>query len=121
MSKAWDHEIDEHLESVYSELHALKSELNRKTVTIILCQLCLNDVVGAERHLENYKSTVPSFEETADCKFIVNVIKAFTAYDLLEFKQHCKANDEVHKLDQFQLHLLLNIQNIIEECHDSSV
>jgi hypothetical protein len=96
----------------------LKHKSHRNIVTAILCHLRL-DSVSAESLLETYMKQNVSFSDTTDCKFIVNVIKAFTAHDCDGFKDHCRVYDHFRKLDQVQLNLLLQIQNIIQTAADS--
>lgn len=99
----------------------LKYKSAYNIISAILCHLCLDDMVVAERLLDTYMKQDLSFEDTTDCKFIVSIIKDFISHDHHELKNHCMIYDQFRKLDHVQLNLLLKIRDVIQNAEDSLI
>jgi len=87
----------------------------------ILCHLASEDLVGAQKALENYKSWDASFESSRECKFVQDIMLAVEKYDVDSFTQTIVDYDSVSKLDNWKTKILLKIkQGIANNATDES-
>jgi len=87
----------------------------------ILCYLAAEDLVGAQKALENYKSWDASFETSRECKFVQDIMQAVEKYDVDAFTQAVVDYDSVSKLDNWKTKILLKIkQGIAKNATDDN-
>jgi len=87
----------------------------------LLCYLASEDLVGAQKALENYKSWDASFESSRECKFVEEIIQAVEKYDVEAFTQSIVDYDSVSKLDNWKTKILLKVkQGIAKNATDES-
>jgi len=80
----------------------------------ILCYLANEDLVGAQKALENYKSWDASFSSSRECKFVEELISAVEKYDVEAFTQSVVDYDSVSKLDNWKTKILLKIKQRLQ-------
>jgi len=76
----------------------------------ILCHLASEDLVGAQKALENYKSWDASFMSSRECKFVEEIMQAVEKYDVEAFTQAVVDYDSISKLDNWKTKILLKIK-----------
>lgn len=65
--------------------------------------------------IEKYKDMFPAFEDSRECKFLENAVKAFDEDDIEAFTGHVFKFDQVLKLDNWQASLLLEIKTALKK------
>jgi len=80
----------------------------------ILCHLASEDLVGAQKALENYKSWDASFASSRECKFVEEIIQAVEKYDVDAFTQAVVDYDSISKLDNWKTKVLLKVKQGIQ-------
>jgi len=76
----------------------------------ILCHLAAEDLVGAQKALENYKTWDASFGSSRECKFVEEIMQAVEKYDVEAFTQAVVDYDSISKLDNWKTKILLKIK-----------
>jgi len=80
----------------------------------VLCHLANEDLVGAQKGIENYKSWDASFPGSRECKFVEELIAAVEKYDVDAFTQAVVEYDSVSKLDNWKTKILLKIKQHLQ-------
>jgi len=80
----------------------------------ILCHLASEDLIGAQKALENYKTWDVSFPTSRECKFVEEIMQAVEKYDVDSFTQAVVDYDSVSKLDNWKTKILLKIKQGIQ-------
>jgi len=87
----------------------------------VLCHLAAEDLVGAQKALENYTTWDASFSGSRECKFVEEIMKAVENYDVEAFTQTVVDYDSISKLDNWKTKILLKIkQGIAANANDDS-
>lgn len=81
----------------------------------ILCTLCLDDVIEAQKKLEFYCQEEPSFPSTREYKLIENIFEAIEQGDNQLYSDKVFEFDQFSKLDKLKTQLLLKIKNSVVE------
>lgn len=81
----------------------------------ILCTLCLDDVIEAQKKLEYYCQEDPSFPSTREYKLIENILEAIEQGDNQLYSDKVFEYDQFSKLDKLKTQLLLKIKNSVVE------
>jgi len=76
----------------------------------VLCHLAAEDLVGAQKGLENYKNWDVSFQSSRECKFVEDIIQAVEKYDVEAFTQAVVDYDSITKIDSWKTKVLLKIK-----------
>ncbi|EHA22657.1 probable vesicular-fusion protein sec17 homolog [Aspergillus awamori] len=80
-----------------------------------ICHLATNDLVAANRALENYRDIDTTFASTREHQLLVDLIQTIEAGDQEAFADKLFQFDQLSKLDKWKTTLLLRIKNSIEE------
>jgi len=80
----------------------------------ILCHLASEDLIGAQKALDNYKSWDASFASSRECKFSEDIMQAVEKYDVDAFTQGVVDYDSMSKLDNWKTKILLKIKQGIQ-------
>lgn len=80
----------------------------------ILCQMAGDDVVAAERSLQEVVGANPGWERSREFSLLDQVIKAFQERDPNAFAQALAEYDQVKRLDNWMTEVLLEIRKLIE-------
>jgi len=80
----------------------------------LLCHLAAEDLVGAQKGLENYKSWDASFASSRECKFVEEIMQAVEKYDVDAFTQAVVDFDSVVKIDNWKTKVLLKVKQGIQ-------
>jgi len=78
------------------------------------CHLANEDLVGAQKAIENYKSWDVSFPSSRECKFVEEIIAAVEKYDVDAFTQAVVDYDSISKLDNWKTKILLKVKQGIQ-------
>jgi len=76
----------------------------------LLCHLAAEDLVGAQKALDNYKTWDASFSSSRECKFVEEIMKAVENYDVEAFTQAVVDYDSISKLDNWKTKVLLKVK-----------
>lgn len=80
---------------------------------VILCSLCLDDVVEAQKRLDNYALDEPSFATTREFKLLQDISTILENGTPEEFADAVYEFDQFSKLDKLKTKLLLSLKNSI--------
>ncbi|GKZ17668.1 vesicular-fusion protein S17 [Aspergillus brasiliensis] len=80
-----------------------------------ICHLATNDLVAANRALENYRDIDTTFASTREHQLLVDLTQTIEAGDQEAFADKLFQFDQLSKLDKWKTTLLLRIKNSIEE------
>ncbi|OJI86086.1 hypothetical protein ASPTUDRAFT_117151 [Aspergillus tubingensis CBS 134.48] len=80
-----------------------------------ICHLATNDLVAANRALENYRDIDTTFASTREHQLLVDLVQTIEAGDQEAFADKLFQFDQLSKLDKWKTTLLLRIKNSIEE------
>jgi len=80
----------------------------------ILCYLASEDLIGAQKAIENYKNLDASFQSSRECKFVEEIMQSVEKYDVETFTQTVVDYDSVTKLDNWKTKILLKIKQGIQ-------
>jgi len=84
-----------------------------------LCQFVLgsksSDMKSVRDTVDKYKDLFAPFEDSRECKFLENAIKAFEDDDIEAFTGHVFKFDQGLKLDNWQASLLLEIKTALKK------
>jgi len=81
----------------------------------ILCYLCQQDRVTAQRQLEVYQEMDYSFGSQRECKFCQEIINAYENVDVEAFTAAVVEFDSISKLDKWKTTILLRIKKSMTE------
>lgn len=73
------------------------------------------DLVAANRALESYRDTDPTFASTREHQLLIDLVQAIEQGDQEAFADKLFQYDQLSKLDKWKTTLLLRIKNTIEE------
>jgi len=79
-----------------------------------LCHLANEDLVGAQKAVENYKSWDVTFASARECKFVEELIAAVEKYDVEAFTQAAADYDSISKLDNWKTKVLIKVKKGIQ-------
>ncbi|PYH94609.1 vesicular-fusion protein Sec17 [Aspergillus ellipticus CBS 707.79] len=80
-----------------------------------ICHLATNDLVAANRALENYRDIDTTFASTREHQLLIDLVQAIEAGDQEAFADKLFQFDQLSKLDKWKTTLLLRIKSNIEE------
>lgn len=80
---------------------------------VILCALCLDDLVEAQKRLDNYALDDPTFATTREFKLLQDVSTIVDSGTAEEFADAVYEFDQFSKLDKLKTQLLLSLKNRI--------
>ncbi|PKX99091.1 alpha-soluble NSF attachment protein SEC17 [Aspergillus novofumigatus IBT 16806] len=83
-----------------------------------ICHLASKDIVAANRALESYRDTDPTFASTREHQLLVDLVQAIEANDQEAFSDKLFQYDQLSKLDKWKTTLLLRIKSNIEEAEE---
>ncbi|EAW18849.1 alpha-soluble NSF attachment protein SEC17 [Aspergillus fischeri NRRL 181] len=83
-----------------------------------ICHLASKDIVAANRALESYRDTDPTFASTREHQLLVDLVQAIEASDQEAFSDKLFQYDQLSKLDKWKTTLLLRIKSNIEEAEE---
>jgi alpha-soluble NSF attachment protein len=86
--------------------------------SFILLLTVLQDIVAANRALESYRDTDPTFASTREHQLLVDLVQAIEAGDQEAFSDKLFQYDQLSKLDKWKTTLLLRIKSDIEEAEE---
>lgn len=81
----------------------------------ILCTLCLNDVIEAQKKLDYYLQEEPAFEATREYKLLQEIFTAIDQGDIQLYSDKVFEYDQFSKLDKLKTQLLLKVKNSVVE------
>lgn len=87
----------------------------------ILCTLCLDDIIEAQKKLEFYCQEDPSFPSTREFKLLESIFEAIQEGDNQMFSDKVFEYDQFSKLDKLKTQLLLKIKNSVVEKEDDDL
>lgn len=87
----------------------------------ILCVLCTNDEIEAEKKASTYKNEDPGWEQTREYKLIQDIFQAIHAGDMEDFSDKVFQYDQFSKLDKLKTQLLLKVKNSVVEKDDDDL
>ncbi|KAK6458912.1 soluble NSF attachment protein [Scheffersomyces xylosifermentans] len=79
----------------------------------ILCVLCDDDVIEAQKRSQNYSTEDPAWEQTRENKLIQDIIESIEQGDIEGFSDKVFEYDQFSKLDKLKTQLLLKIKNTV--------
>ncbi|KAL4938939.1 hypothetical protein BDV06DRAFT_199904 [Aspergillus oleicola] len=79
-----------------------------------LCHLATQDMVSANRALENYRDIDNNFASTREHQLLVDLIQTIESHDQEAFADKLFQFDQLSKLDKWKTTILLRIKNGIE-------
>lgn len=79
-----------------------------------LCHLCGSDVVAINNALEKYNDLDPTFSNTREAKFLVDLAASVDEVDVGKFTDVVKEYDSMSRLDQWKTMLLLRAKNALK-------
>lgn len=81
----------------------------------LLCVLCTEDVVEAEKRMEKYTQDDPNWPETRECKLIEGLLESINNGDVEDYSDKVFEYDKFSKLDKLKTQLLLKIKTSVVE------
>lgn len=87
----------------------------------ILCTLCLDDSIEAQKKCESYVSEEPSFETTREFRLIQDIFECIDTGDVQAFSDKVFEYDQFSKLDKLKTQLLLHIKGSVVEKDDDDL
>jgi len=107
-------ELYEQVAKAALENNVLKWGAKENLMRAVLCHLANEDLVGAQKGLENYISWDATFGSSRECKFVEEIISAVEKYDVEAFTQCVVDYDSISKLDSWKTKILLKIKQGIQ-------
>ncbi|WPK25401.1 hypothetical protein PUMCH_002714 [Australozyma saopauloensis] len=80
---------------------------------VVLCALCMEDAVEAQKRLDNYAVEDASFASTREFKLLQDIATIIDAGTAEEFADAVYEFDQYSKLDKLKTQMLLNLKNSI--------
>lgn len=87
----------------------------------LLCTLCLDDVVEAQKRLNTFAEDEPSWPSTRECRLLEEILDCIQNGDLQQFLDKVYEYDQFSKLDKLKTQLLLKIKNSVVEKDDDDL
>ena len=88
----------------------------------ILCVLCENDVVEAEKKSAEFNAQEPTWETTREYKLVNDILAAIKEGDVQDFQDKLFEFDQFQKLDKLTTSLLLKIKlSVVEQDDDDDL
>ncbi|KAF5213193.1 putative alpha-soluble NSF attachment protein [Clavispora lusitaniae] len=87
----------------------------------ILCTLCMDDVVDAQKRLDAFAEEEPSWPTTREYKLVSDILAAIDSGDVQAFSDTVYEFDQFSKLDKLKTQLLLKIKNSVVENDDDDL
>lgn len=87
----------------------------------VLCSLCLDDVIEAEKRMHEFASEEPSWPSTREYKLVENILNAIQEGDVQAYSDRVYEFDQFSKLDKLKTQLLLKIKNSVVEKDDDDL
>lgn len=87
----------------------------------ILCVLCLDDVIEAQKKSASYLSEEPSWEATREYRLIQDIFESIEQGDVQAFSDKVFEFDQFSKLDKLKTQLLLKVKNSVVEKEDDDL
>ena len=81
----------------------------------ILCTLCLDDIVEAQKRLNTFAEDEPSWPTTREFKLIEDILESIQSGDVQAFSDRVYEFDQFSKLDKLKTQLLLKVKNSVVE------
>lgn len=80
---------------------------------VILCVLCTDDIIEAQKRNENYLAEDPNWGQSREYKLLEGILKAINDGDLEAFTDTVFEYDQFSKIDKLKTLLLLTIKNSV--------
>lgn len=87
----------------------------------LLCTLCMEDVVEAEKRLSRYSEDEPSWPQTREFKLVQDILDAVSSGDVQAYSDRVYEYDQFSKLDRLKTAMLLKIKNSVVEKDDDDL
>jgi len=107
-------ELYEQVAKASLDNNLLKWGAKEHLLRALLCHLAAEDLVGAQKALDNYKNWDVSFASSRECKFVEEIIQSVEKYDVEAFTQAVVDFDSVVKLDNWKTKVLLKVKQGIQ-------
>ena len=83
-----------------------------------ICHLATGDLVAAQRAVERYQQTDPSFAGQRECVLLTELCEAIEAKSPEQFTDRLFKFDQVSRMDKWKTTILVRVKNAIEEADD---
>lgn len=87
----------------------------------ILCTLCTDDVIEAQKKNTNYINDEPSWESTREFKLVADIFESIENGDIQGFSDKVFEYDQFSKLDKLKTQLLLKVKTSVVEKDDDDL
>lgn len=87
----------------------------------ILCTLCMDDVVDAQKRLDGFCEEEPSWPSTREYKLVLDILASIESGDVQAFSDTVYEYDQFTKLDKLKTQMLLKIKNSVVENDDDDL
>lgn len=87
----------------------------------ILCLLCSDDIIEAQKKNELFSGEEPSWQTTREYKLVEDILSAIEAGDVQAFSDKVFEYDQFSKLDKLKTQLLLKVKNSVVEKDDDDL
>lgn len=87
----------------------------------ILCTLCADDIVEAQKRSEGYAEEEPSWPSTREYNLVQDIFGAIENGDVQSFSDKVYEYDQFSKLDKLKTQLLLKIKNSVVDQDDGDL
>lgn len=87
----------------------------------ILCTLCADDIVDAQKRCDQYAEEEPSWPSTREYKLVQDILGAIELGDIQAFSDRVYEFDQFSKLDKLKTQLLLKIKNSVVDQDDEDL
>lgn len=111
-------DLFEQIAVVALESNLLKYGARAHLLRAGLCRLCLSDLIGAQRAVEQYGKMDSTFSSSREGRLLEAVVKTVEEGDVEAFTNHLYEYDSLSKLDEWQTSILLKIKNSIRADDD---
>ena len=97
-----------------SSENVLRFKANSYLINALICILAQNDIVAAKKSMENFCATNYLFATSSEYKFVEEVINAIENTDVQHYKNIISEYDHIHKLTDWQIHILAGLVKEME-------
>lgn len=80
-----------------------------------VCYLAQQDLIGTKKAIERYINMYPNFERDRECELLQKIVKAVEDFDPSAFTNAVRDYDEITKLEDFLVPLLVKVRKGISE------
>ena len=84
----------------------------------LLCVLCQDDLIEAQKKCENFSTEEPTWSTTREYKLIQDIFDAMDQGDVQAFSDRVFEYDQFSKLDKLKTQLLLKIKGLVDKDDD---